>query len=949
MEISNAKSCKVQSQADIASLASTTPRGGATVMAPAGGQSMISLKDSPRDSEAKVTKSNGISIMRNISSIHFAFAGGKKDKRSLQKSASTNSLNLSQAQSGQIGLPKNKNRSSSRDSSTSMSQSMIVNQKDDKALGLLFYSQEIQVKVKYGEHSTNVKFSPVTEVSAVLKLVVKALEIEPVESSKISSTFFIGKRDRQNPGCRIWLQSDIPISATDLQQGDELILKRAAATEIMKFIMPPTKSELSFDYTHKMLVSDAIDSLKISRNGQDKVYGLYNARYGMWLDRSKTLSSYDLEDHTLEFRTLVDEMLIRVHIADYDQKIAIRVLPTFKVSDIISMIKNQMLNRQLKAINIGMYGLFIPCKSEWMRLDANIEEYPIIKTEPISYKVHKHICTVKIEHQEYLQLYIDESSTIEDLYSLFLINYCIALESDYGVYSLNGDLIPMESLIINIVGSGTMGESLLIKMKPLSVNLTSPSYPETNITIELDKGLSLTFYLSEICRRFGFPVELFEKITIKGSEIKMNVPISRIKWNCNDMTFCVHFRPFQELNPRPLRSPSPPKREDGVSTYSLTQLIDKICLASAEQGSQYLDFVKTFLLTYPSFTTLNVILERLRESYFVLNENDLSWTDFENYRKPIRIRIGNFILQLTKRCYYDIHHDSNFQQILHFINNVIALDNGSLAKQIKKSLEKLQERRDSPMELMTGRIESTQNLDDIFTYSVEEIAQQLTLIEASLFQEVTHSQLLGQAWSKTDAIEKAPAIIKLSRRFNSIADWVQQSVLELKTPKLRGERLAKFIDITQHLLNLRNYSTIMAIICGLNKASVSRLKLSFRELNSKSLRKKDEMENLMSAKSSYKNYRASLHSIQPPCIPYIGTYLIDLTYIEEGNENILDGAINFSKRELISKIIREISEYQQASYNECNCDRLLQQKLINLPESSAAKETRFWKKSKELE
>lgn len=31
----------------------------------------------------------------------------------------------------------------------------------------------------------------------------------------------------------------------------------------------------------------------------------------------------------------------------------------------------------------------------------------------------------------------------------------------------------------------------------------------------------------------------------------------------------------------------------------------------------------------------------------------------------------------------------------------------------------------------------------------------------------------------------------------------------------------------------------------------------------------------MSSEGSYKNYRASLHSIAPPCIPYIGTYLSD--------------------------------------------------------------------------
>lgn len=70
----------------------------------------------------------------------------------------------------------------------------------------------------------------------------------------------------------------------------------------------------------------------------------------------------------------------------------------------------------------------------------------------------------------------------------------------------------------------------------------------------------------------------------------------------------------------------------------------------------------------------------------------------------------------------------------------------------------------------------------------------------------------------------------------------------------------------------------------------------------------------MSPEGSYKNYRSALHNSNPPCIPYIGTYLSDLTFIDDGNKNTINGLINFSKRQLTYKVISEMQRYQQIGY-----------------------------------
>ncbi len=80
-------------------------------------------------------------------------------------------------------------------------------------------------------------------------------------------------------------------------------------------------------------------------------------------------------------------------------------------------------------------------------------------------------------------------------------------------------------------------------------------------------------------------------------------------------------------------------------------------------------------------------------------------------------------------------------------------------------------------------------------------------------------------------------------------------------------------NLTQQLLSFNNYSTLMAIIAGLNKCCIMRLSKTFKEVPGKLLKKKEELETLMSSEASYKNYRASIESKSTSCIPYIGTTL----------------------------------------------------------------------------
>jgi hypothetical protein len=76
----------------------------------------------------------------------------------------------------------------------------------------------------------------------------------------------------------------------------------------------------------------------------------------------------------------------------------------------------------------------------------------------------------------------------------------------------------------------------------------------------------------------------------------------------------------------------------------------------------------------------------------------------------------------------------------------------------------------------------------------------------------------------------------------------------------------------------------------------------------------EKIQFMMSPDGAFKNYRTALSNAVTPILPYIGVSLTDLTFIEEGNQDGTNDKINFRKRELGYKSIREVTQYQISPY-----------------------------------
>lgn len=70
----------------------------------------------------------------------------------------------------------------------------------------------------------------------------------------------------------------------------------------------------------------------------------------------------------------------------------------------------------------------------------------------------------------------------------------------------------------------------------------------------------------------------------------------------------------------------------------------------------------------------------------------------------------------------------------------------------------------------------------------------------------------------------------------------------------------------------------------------------------------------MAFTGSFKNYQAALRAAKPPCCPYLGSLLGFLISNDEGNPDMVDGLINFEKRQDIWGYIQQVNSYQKERY-----------------------------------
>jgi hypothetical protein len=303
----------------------------------------------------------------------------------------------------------------------------------------------------------------------------------------------------------------------------------------------------------------------------------------------------------------------------------------------------------------------------------------------------------------------------------------------------------------------------------------------------------------------------------------------------------------------------------------------------------------------------------------------MSDADHLTHQRPIQLRVFNVLRQWLEKSFYDFS-DALITRLHAFIGVMDRDGNGKLAAQLRTSLKR---QLDGRARLADGLQFSAPPPEprvprNIFSPGLaladvdeEEVARQLTVQEWKLFTKIKPVELQSQAWSKPKLKHRAPNVLAMIGHFNALSNWVSLTIVSCERLRERAKVMARFIEIARALRGLQNYSMLMAVLAGMNNAAVHRLKFTRMELPQKRQELFGELVSLMSTEGNYGRYRGALTESAPPCIPYLGVYLQDLTFIEDGNPDTLPpyGLINFAKRRQVCNAIRSIQDFQQKAYN----------------------------------
>ncbi|CEH16051.1 Ras1 guanine nucleotide exchange factor [Ceraceosorus bombacis] len=342
-------------------------------------------------------------------------------------------------------------------------------------------------------------------------------------------------------------------------------------------------------------------------------------------------------------------------------------------------------------------------------------------------------------------------------------------------------------------------------------------------------------------------------------------------------------------------------------------------------------FNNTFLMTYRSFTTTETFLDllfarfRIRMPPGLSPEEQTVWT--EKKQTPIRLRVFNVLKSWIESHFYEGEDDDHLKRIKEF-----ALDEMAQSLPMEtpsKLLIRLVERKQGDGEQMVRKMVMPtsapqpivpKNSRKVKFLEIDplEMARQLTLIDSRLYNQIRPVECLGKAWSQSNGETIAKGIRDSISANNRVSGWVSESVLTQEDLKKRAAYVKHFVAIADRCFALNNFSSMMAIYSGLNNAALNRLRRTWDAVNQRHLAMFENMKVTLAPTKNFSRYRHTLRQLNPPCVPFLGVYLTDLTFIEDGNSDHLktdERLINFSKRQMTAEKIGEIMIYQSTPYN----------------------------------
>lgn len=383
-------------------------------------------------------------------------------------------------------------------------------------------------------------------------------------------------------------------------------------------------------------------------------------------------------------------------------------------------------------------------------------------------------------------------------------------------------------------------------------------------------------------------------------------------------------------------------KEGQISGGTLPALIEQLTTHDSTPDTM---FVSTFYLTFRMFATPTQFAEALIDRFHYVGESP-------RIAGPVRLRVYNAFKRWLESHWRNDCDNEALKLILPFASRQLLLvlptagkrlaslaekvsaSNGPLVPRLISSMGKTNTSiapyvsPDTPLPspiITKAQLQALKNWKNggasisIVDFDPLELARQFTIKESRIFCSILPEELLATEWTKKSG-SMAVNVRAMSSLSTDLANLVADCILQFEDPKKRATIIKQWVKIANKCLELANYDSLMAIICSLNSSFILRLKRTWELVSSKTKSLLQQLKDVVDVSRNYAVLRQRLQNHVPPCLPFVGTYLTDLTFVDVGNQTTrqLQGegieesrpVINFDKHMKTAKIISDLQRFQ---------------------------------------
>ncbi|KAI1330733.1 RasGEF domain-containing protein [Xylariaceae sp. FL0255] len=384
-------------------------------------------------------------------------------------------------------------------------------------------------------------------------------------------------------------------------------------------------------------------------------------------------------------------------------------------------------------------------------------------------------------------------------------------------------------------------------------------------------------------------------------------------------------------------------KEGQIIGGSLPALVERLTTHETTPDAM---FVSAFYLTFRLFCTPTKLAESLIERFEYVGESP-------NVASPVRLRVYNNFKSWLESHWRESTDSEVLPLIAHFAEFKLAPILPSAGKRLTELIQRVSDPEIIPVSRLVSSMGKTNTstasfvLSDttvpasnlskaqqsllnnwkmggsspsILDFDPLEIARQLTLKQMSVFCSIMPEELLGSQWMKKGGAE-SPNVKAMSSFSNDLSNLVADTILQYPEVKKRAAMIKQWIKIAHQCLELNNYDCLMAITCILNGSIIVRLRKTWDLINPK---RKEQFKNLcaiVEPSNNHKVLRSRLQGHVPPCLPFLGMFLTDLTFVDIGNPATKQlssvcpngqslTVVNFDKHSRTAKIIGDLQRFQ---------------------------------------